>query len=971
MPNETVYLSSSLLHITVDIDGRKTCTLLDSGASISIINKTKTDVLKTYLGKTIQVQSYDGKKNLYEEWTTVTVTFEGQSIEVIALVIGGVDYDFLLSRPDMKRLKINIYWDDEVTTEKTADRRCLASNHLGTRTPKLITAAEDISKLYPELFNIGGYPPAVPGFTVPFKISDKTVVRKKPYNMTRKKKVWLKQELQNMLDADIIRPSVSPFASPITIAPKEDGTFRLCTDYRALNKQTDLIPFPIPRIEAIIDETGGCRYFSRIDLCKGFWQVPLQEETKMYTAFTTPFDLYEYNRLPFGWKNSPAWFQKMMNQVLNPYLGIFCNVYIDDIIVYSKTQEEHRQHLSQVLSALSSAKLKVNFKKSEFFQTQVVFLGRVFNGSTKSTKEESVARISQLVKPYDVHSLRVFLGLAGHFRAFIKDYALKTKCLTRLTQKDVIFDWTEECERAYRDMVQAISSDPILSLPDFTLPFELNTDASHYGTGAVLYQRDAKQPAHKQLRVVGYHSYTFSKSELNYTTTEKEAMAVLKAVHYFRSYVEGAPFKLFTDHQALTHLLNMTQPKGRLARWVNELQQFQFDIIHRPGSSLTDADALSRLLVPLSDESQGTVNRAKLWEGTEHLCFKEGKFQVPPSMIPTVLQEYHDSPESGGHDGFWRTYKKLTKRFTWPNMKQDTSKYIQSCHECQLHKAKFKQSTDVMTTPEYSKEPFGVVHLDFAELKKKSEGVKQTQAFLICIDECTRMVATRAGREDANSVMALLNREIFKSVKVIKSDNGPAFRSKKLEQWARQRDISLKFSAPYHPAANGLAERAIRDIKQYMKMYPGFPGGWKCCLEAAVSHHNRSYTKGLGCSPIFAATGKVPFLSADHKLSLTEKLQLTETPKTDAATLKYRGNMKRNFDKRHNAAIPHLKVNDLVLVRKGIPGSNASFSGPYRIVKTAAQQGILKTIWYLGPNETTETASIGNVFQYYPRRDNF
>lgn len=968
MPTETVYLSSNLLHITVDIDGCETRALVDSGASVSIINKDKAKVSNTYIGKRVQVQSYDGKKKFYEEWTNVVVGFEGQSVDIEALVMDGVDYEFLLSRPDMKRLRINIYWNDEVRVDKTSDRRFLANGKLDT-TPKLVTTTEEIPKLYPELSCVGSYPRATTQFTVPFVISNKTVVRKKPYNMTREKKVWLKHELQNMLEANIIRPSVSAFASPITIAPKEDGTFRLCTDYRALNKQTELIPFPMPRIDAIIDETGGCRHFSRIDLCKGFWQVPLQEETKKYTAFITPFDLYEYNCLPFGWKNSPAWFQKMMNQVLHPYLGRFCNVYVDDIIVYSQTEMEHRQHLSQVLSALSSAELKVNFKKSVFFQTKVVFLGRVFDGSTKSTKDESVARISQLVKPYDVHSLRVFLGLSGHFRAFIQDYALKTKCLTRLMQKDVSFDWTEECENAYRDMVHEISSDPILSLPDFSLPFELNTDASHYGTGAVLYQRDAEQPTHRQLRVVGYHSYTFSKPELNYTTTEKEALAVLKAIRYFRSHLEGTTFKLFTDHQALTHILHLTQAKGRLARWVNELQQFQFDIIHRSGSSLTDADALSRLLV--NGDNPEAVNHAKLWEGTECLLFKNGKFQVPPSLVLAILHEYHDSPDSGGHDGFWRTYKKLTKRFTWPNMKQDTSRYIRSCHECQVHKAKFKRSTDVMTTPEYSKKPFEVVHLDFAELKKKSEGVKRTQAFLLCIDECTRTVAARAGREDANSVITLLNRETFKNVKVIKSDNGPAFRSKQLEEWARERGISLKFSAPYHPAANGLAERSIRDIKQYITMYPSFPGGWKCCLEAAVSHHNRSFTKGLGCSPVFAVTGKLPFLPADYKLSLTEQLRLTETPKTDTEKQMYRSNMKRNFDRRHNAAIPNLKVDDLVLVRKGISGSSANFCGPYRVLKTATQQGVLKTIWYMGPNERMETASIGNVFQYYPRRDNF
>lgn len=169
-----------------------------------------------------------------------------------------------------------------------------------------------------------------------------------------------------MLAAGIIRKSTSAYASPITIVPKEDGTYRLCTDYRLINKQTDLFPFPMPRIDDIINETGGCHWFSRIDLCKGYWQIPLQEEYKKYTAFVTPFDIYEYNRLPFGWKNCGAWFQKMMNTVLEPLTGKCCNVYVDDIIVYSRTKDEHELHLSQVLNALAKAKLKINLKKRSF-----------------------------------------------------------------------------------------------------------------------------------------------------------------------------------------------------------------------------------------------------------------------------------------------------------------------------------------------------------------------------------------------------------------------------------------------------------------------------------------------------------------------------------------------------------------------------------------------------------------------------
>lgn len=688
--------------------------MVDSGASVSVINQALVKCDEIIRGRPVQVQSFDGTRQIYDEWVKANVSYQGRRVNIDALVVKGCDYKFLLSRPDMKTLKLNLYWNDEVTVAQETCASLNIADHL-------VKCEKEVREKFPELVCLGNYPPATTKFTVPFKLRDVTPVRKKPYSMSREKKLWLKTEIQNMLDAGIIRPSVSTFASPITLAPKEDGSLRLCTDYRILNNQTDLFPFPMPRIDEIIEETGGCKIFSRIDLCKGFWQIPLEEKYKMYTAFVTPFDVYEYNRLPFGWKNSAAWFQKMMNSVLKPFLGLFCNVYVDDIIVYSKDETSHAEHLTSVLMALRDAKLKVNFKKSEFFKHKITFLGRILDGFTKSTKEESVERVRRMKKPDNVHAIRVFLGLAGHFRSYIKDFAARAKPLNNLLRKDTDFIWTEECEKAYKDLVLAISSDPILTLPDFTVPFELTTDASNYGAGAVLYQRRGTRGSERERHVVGYYSYTFTKAEQNYSTTEKEALAVVLAIRYFRSYLEGAKFKLFTDHLALTHLLNGSQPKGRVARWISEIQQFDFEVAHRSGQDLSDADALSRLPIASNCENDETVNSLTMWEGTEELMYADGRFYVPDTLRTRLLGLYHDSPESGGHDGFWRTYNKMRRRFTWPGMKKYINDYISSCPQCQMNKAKYKQKTDSMIFPPYSEIPFETVHVDFAELKKKAK----------------------------------------------------------------------------------------------------------------------------------------------------------------------------------------------------------------------------------------------------------
>lgn len=357
------------------------------------------------------------------------------------------------------------------------------------------------------------------------------------------------------------------------------------------------------------------------------------------------------------------------------------------------------------------------------------------------------------------------------------------------------------------------------------------------------------------------------------------------------------------------------------------------------------------------------------WEGSEDLQPRDGKLFVPDTLIRLVLELYHDSPESGGHDGFWRTYNKISKRFTWKNMKSDISAYVSSCEICQLHKAKYRQASDTMVLPSHSTVPFETIHLDFAELKKKGEGVSRTQAFLVAIDQCTRMVAARAGREDAESVIALMDRDIFRNTKTVISDNGPAFRSRRLRKWAEQRGIRLRPTTPYHPAANGLAERVIRDVKQYIAMYPQFRGGWKCALDAAVRHHNRSHTTALGCSPHFAAFDTPALFPADERLRVTDHVTLQEQRKSPEEVERYRYRMKRNFDARRNTNIPQIQVGDQVLVRRGLPGSKTNFSGPYEVQKTVHQRGLLKAVWYKGSRGLDEVATIGNILPYHPRRD--
>lgn len=297
---------------------------------------------------------------------------------------------------------------------------------------------------------------------------------------------------------------MSTFAYLITIILKEDGSSSLCTDCRKANCQ--LYPFPMSRVDEIINETGGCSGFLGINLSKGFWRVPLEGRTRHLNAFVTPLDMYW---LPFGWKKPGAWFQKMMNELLKNFLGHVWNIYVNDIIVYSKHEKNTLTTCPKFLKCWTLPGWKSASRRANSSSKTVVFLGRSFDDHAESNEEDSVWQISKLRKPYDLHSPHEFLGVAGHFQAFIKD-CHENKVLL-LTQQNTLFVWSDKCNSVYNYLVKVISTELVLALPDFKLPLQLCIDATFYKTGAVPYQSCVTCQA--LWKVIGYHSYTFSKTQ--------------------------------------------------------------------------------------------------------------------------------------------------------------------------------------------------------------------------------------------------------------------------------------------------------------------------------------------------------------------------------------------------------------------------------------------------------------------------
>ena len=415
-------------------------------------------------------------------------------------------------------------------------------------------------------------------------------IRQHPRRIPAARREQTSQLLKDMLKKGTIRPSQSPWASPIVLVAKKDGSLRFCIDYRKLNKVTRKDAYPIPRVDDTLDTLAGASWFTTLDLISGYWQVEVSPEDREKTAFCTPDGLYEFNVMPFGLCNAPATFQRLMDSVLAGLQWSTCLVYMDDIVIVGKTFTDHLTNLQQVFQRLRQAGLKLKPSKCSLCQKTVHFLGHVVSQDGITTDPAKTDSIFAWPPPTCKRELQQFLGLTNYYRRFVRDYATIAKPLHRLTEKNSTFHWSSECQTAFETLKQALTSAPLLTHPDYKLPFLLDTDASATGIGAVLSQ---VHPDGNE-RVIAYASRTLTKAERQYCVTRRELLSVVFFVQHFRPYLLGRHFSLRTDHSCLTWLHNFKEPEGQLARWITRLQEYNFSIIHRQGKRHGNADAMSR-----------------------------------------------------------------------------------------------------------------------------------------------------------------------------------------------------------------------------------------------------------------------------------------------------------------------------------------------------------------------------------------
>ena len=421
-------------------------------------------------------------------------------------------------------------------------------------------------------------------------VGDSRPVKQHAYRANPLKRQQLQQEVKFMLDNGIAEPSFSPWSSPCLLVPKSDGTLRFCTDFRKVNAVTKPDSFPLPRMDDCVDRLGSAVFVSKIDLLKGYWQIPLTDRAKEISAFVTPDSFLQYTVMAFGFRNAPSTFQRMVNNLL---VGLSnCEAYLDDLVVYSTTWCEHVAHLKAVFERLSGANLTINLAKCEFGQATIVYLGKVVGSGEVRPVQAKIEAMLEFPLPTSRRELRRFLGMVGYYRAFCKNFSAVAAPLTDLLSTKQAFQWTEEGQRAFAAVKALLTTAPVLAAPKFSLPFALVVDASDLGAGAVLLQESKDGLEHP----VCFFSRKFNVHQRAYSTIEKEALALVMALEHFEVYVGGAaqPVAVYTDHNPLTFLDRMCNHNQRLMRWSLILQSFNITIRHIRGRDNVVADALSR-----------------------------------------------------------------------------------------------------------------------------------------------------------------------------------------------------------------------------------------------------------------------------------------------------------------------------------------------------------------------------------------
>jgi hypothetical protein len=1002
---------------TFAINSLSASVLFDSGANRSFVSlafSSRLGVPSSLLDTPLEIEVAVGKSVLVrDKLDGCSIVIEGSVFPISLIPIDIVSFDVVVGMDWMARVSAEIVCAkklvriplesggfafahgersggsmqmiSQMKARKCLEKGCVAFLAYAMPTPKEDLKLGDIEVVreFEDVFpaDLPGLPPAR---GIEFQIElvpGAKPIAKAPYRLAPSEMKEMMSQVQELLSKGFIRPSSSPWGAPVLFVKKKDGSMRMCIDYRELNKVTVKNKYPLPRIDDLFDQLQGATYFSKIDLRSGYHQVQVREKDIPKTAFRTRYGHYEFMVMPFGLTNAPAIFMDLMNRVCSQFLDRSVIVFIDDVLIYSKSEEDHRRHLREVLETLRVEKLYAKFSKCEFWLREIQFLGHLIGESGIKVDPAKIEAIKAWEAPKSPTEIRSFLGLAGYYRRFIKDFSRIAVPMTKLLKKTEPFVWTDDQERAFQILKECLCTAPILALPEGNEDFAVYCDASLSGLGCVLMQRG---------KVIAYASRQLRPAEENYPTHDLELAAVVLALKLWRHYLYGTKCTIYTDHRSLQHIQNQKELNMRQRRWVELLVDYDVEISYHPGKANVVADALSRkeprpsyrlkcmslVVVPtfLNDVRSAQIEGLKeenvqseelhkyhLGFSVDHRGLQLYKVRI---WIPKfgdvrriLLEDTHRSRYSI-HPGCTKMYRDLKVRYWWPKMKIDIADFVAKCLTCSQVKAQHQKPFGELQQLRVPDWKWDDITMDFVtKLPRTPKGNDMIWVIVDRLTKSARFLATKE-TERLSKLAELYIREIvsrFGIPKSIVSDRDSRFASKFWNRLQQELGTRVHLSIAYHPQTDGQSERTIQTLEDMLRACViDFGGSWDSHLPLVEFAYNNSYHDSIKDIPyalLYGRPCRTPtcWLEAGEKQFTGPELVQQTAERIEVARDSLRAareRQKKYSDKKHKPKT--FEVGELVMLKvspwKGIIrfGKRGKlgprFIGPLRILARVGDQ---------------------------------
>lgn len=844
----------------------------------------------------------------------------------------------------------------------------------------------DLLQSYADLFSLGGTENLGCTGIVKHKINtgNNSPIYKRPYRVPQSQRGILKDLIQDQLDKKIIKPSTSPWSAPVVIVPKKPGpdgvvSYRMCVDFRELNKITVPEVYPLPDIHETLDMLGGSQYFTALDMNSGFFQVQMDPDSQEKTGFSTPDGHYEYTRMPMGLINSPSRFQNLIDTTLSG-LKDSCLPYMDDILIFSPNIDQHCKDISKVLDRFKNVNLSVQLKKCQIAQSEINFLGHVISKEGIKPCPKKIEIVKNFPQPKNEKEIRSFIGLCSYYRRHVPNFANIAKPLTKLTKKDEQFIWTQECETSFNALKTILITEPLLIYPDFSKKFILSTDASNIAIGAVLGQliNGVEHP-------IAYASRQLNSAERNYSVTERELLAVIWSVKYFRCYLYGRAFSLYTDHSAIKWLLSLKDPSSRLTRWSLKLAEYDYQVYHKPGVKHQNADCLSRIVckntcenLPILDierikEEQKNDSQCQKLKRHEHfktspqgvIYIKKEDRQlilVPRNLREKAIRLHHDLP-TAGHAGIKKTMLRIMEKFYWPKMKIDVTQFIRACDACSKRSDYGKTKAPLGNFHETTEFGYRLASDIVGPLPLTRSSNKY---ILTVIDHFTRYAEFIAlPDQTAETVAQALVQRIITKIGVpveLITDQGSNFTSELLKQVCKLLRIKKLQTTAYHPMSNGRAERVHQVIPKMLSHYLNKnQSDWDELLPMVTMAYNSQVHESTGFTPYEMVHGKKMRTPLESDLTITENTDIyTDYVEDLRAKLReisemskecqtqVRSTQKQQYDKKAvetNYTVGQMVYLHVPQIKRGtVKKLSRLWKGPYKVVEVVSNLNVVLRI---------------------------